>query len=87
MKKENEIKIPIRIRVISEIKILLSKAGSRGIFVEKLVAAYMEKEGLSRRLVLECCDSVHYSGFATYNKKDKILKKKLKDGGRESKTN
>jgi len=79
MKKTKEIQIPVRMRIISEIKILLSKAGSRGIFVEKLIAEYMTKEGLSRRLILECIDTVKYSGFAVIEldkNKEKILKKK-----------
>ena len=75
---EKEKPIPIRIRIISEIKAMLKRTAIRGkgIYVEKLVAQYMEKEGLSRRLILECVDSVYHSGFATYNKKEKILKKK-----------
>jgi len=79
MKKTKEIQIPVRMRIISEIKILLSKAGSRGIFVEKLIAEYMTKEGLPRRLLIECVNSVVYSGFAKFEfnlKKEKIIKKK-----------
>lgn len=81
MEKDKEMKIPIRVRIISEIKDMLSKAAKRdqGIFVEKLIAAYMEKEGTPRRLIIECIDSVKFSGFAKYEfnaKKEKIIKKK-----------
>lgn len=71
--------IPVRSRIISEIKLVLNRIGNRGIYVEKLIAEYMEKEGLSRRLILECIDAIRFSGFAKIEfnaKKEKILKKK-----------
>lgn len=75
---KKEIKIPIRVRITFEIQDMLTRAAKKnqGLFVEKLVAQYIIKEGLSRRLILECVDAVHYSGFAAYNKKEKVLKKK-----------
>lgn len=76
---EKEKPIPIRIRIIREIELVLNRIGHRGIFVEKLVAEYMKKEGLSRRLIMECVDAVRFSGFAKFemnDKKEKILKKK-----------
>jgi len=75
---KEKIKIPIRVKIISEIKNLLIEIGNeKGIYVEKLVAEYMTKEGLSRRLILECITAIKYSGFATITSngdKEKILK-------------
>lgn len=68
-----------RIKIISEIKRLLIASKKQGLFIDKLVAEFMIKQGLSRRLTLECIDAVVYSEFAEYSvnkKKEKIIKKK-----------
>lgn len=69
-----------RIKIISEIKQLLIAAEEKGLFVEKLVAEFMIRKGLSRRLTLECINAIIYSGFAVgylNEKKEKIIRKNV----------